>query len=86
MEIEAELLKDAGFLLDRAMNGKIAVEKVEKFPAGYYDLVLMDIQMPAMKQPGLSAGWKMQERQKFRLLRFLPIFLKKIKESPWKAA
>ena len=31
MEIEAELLKDAGFLLDRAMNGKIAVEKVEKF-------------------------------------------------------
>lgn len=48
MEIEAELLKDAGFLLDRAMNGKIAVEKVEKFPAGYYDLVLMDIQMPVM--------------------------------------
>ncbi len=48
MEIEAELLKDAGFLLDRAMNGKIAVEKVEKYPAGYYDLVLMDIQMPVM--------------------------------------
>lgn len=48
MEIEAELLKDAGFLLDRAMNGKIAVDKVKKYPPGYYDLILMDIQMPVM--------------------------------------
>lgn len=48
MEIEAELLKDAGFLLDRAINGKVAVDKVKKYPPGYYDLILMDIQMPIM--------------------------------------
>ena len=48
MEIESELLKDAGFLLDRAMNGRIAVDKVKNSLPGYYDLVLMDIQMPVM--------------------------------------
>jgi len=41
--IAEELLTIAGFSVDIAENGAIAVEMVEK---GNYDLVLMDIQMP----------------------------------------
>lgn len=48
MEIEAELLQDAGFLTDTAENGSIALEKVTRAMPGYYDLILMDIQMPVM--------------------------------------
>lgn len=48
MELESELLNDAGFILDMAVNGSIAVEKVKASAPGYYDLILMDIQMPVM--------------------------------------
>ncbi len=46
--IALELLGDAGFEVDEACDGVEAVEKVEGAPAGYYDAVLMDIQMPRM--------------------------------------
>ena len=48
LEIASTLLKEAGFEVDTAENGKIAVEKVEAASADRYDLVLMDIQMPEM--------------------------------------
>ncbi len=48
MEIAYELLCDVGFTVETAQNGQIAVEMVENSEAGYYDAVLMDIQMPVM--------------------------------------
>jgi len=48
LEIEAALLEDAGFLVDTAVDGKIALEKVKNSEHGYYSLILMDIQMPVM--------------------------------------
>ena len=48
LEIASTLLKEAGFEVDTAENGKIAVEKVEAASADRYDLILMDIQMPEM--------------------------------------
>lgn len=48
MEIEVEVLKEGGFLIDTASDGSIAVEKVKNSQPGYYDLILMDIQMPVM--------------------------------------
>ncbi|MDE6607147.1 MAG: response regulator, partial [Lachnospiraceae bacterium] len=48
LEIEAALLEDAGFLVDSAVDGKIALEKVRNSEHGYYSLILMDIQMPVM--------------------------------------
>lgn len=48
MEIEVEVLQDAGFLTDTAENGSIALEKLKQAGPGYYHLILMDIQMPVM--------------------------------------
>ena len=47
-EIAVELLKEAGFILDTAEDGTIAVEKMRTAKPGQYDLILMDIQMPIM--------------------------------------
>lgn len=46
--IAVEILKSAGFTIDIASNGAEAVEKMEAAPAGTYDVILMDIQMPVM--------------------------------------
>lgn len=46
--IAETILTEAGLLVDIADDGTIAVEKMETQPAGYYDIVLMDIQMPNM--------------------------------------
>jgi len=48
MEIAHELLKDCGFVIDTAENGYVALRKVQDSPAGTYDAILMDIQMPVM--------------------------------------
>lgn len=47
-EIAMEILKEAGFEIERAADGQICVDMLKNAAAGYYDLVLMDIQMPNM--------------------------------------
>ena len=47
-EIAAEILKEAGFLVDIADDGIVAVDKMVSAPSDYYDLILMDVQMPRM--------------------------------------
>lgn len=47
-EITAEILGAEGCFIEEAENGEVAVEKVGTSKVGYYDLVLMDIQMPVM--------------------------------------
>lgn len=48
MEIANVILSEAGFTVETAENGKIALDKVSSSEPGYYDAVLMDIQMPVM--------------------------------------
>lgn len=48
LEIETEILKEIGFLVETAENGSIAVEKVKNSKPGEFQLILMDIQMPVM--------------------------------------
>lgn len=48
MEIACEILEEAGFETDRALNGREAVRKVALSSKEYYDAVLMDVQMPVM--------------------------------------
>ncbi len=47
-EIAQEILVENGFEVETAEDGTIAVEKVKSSKPGYYDLVLMDVQMPIM--------------------------------------
>ena len=47
-EIATELLTEAGFLVEEAEDGEIAVETVAEKGIEYYDFILMDIQMPVM--------------------------------------
>ncbi|MCI7263918.1 MAG: response regulator, partial [Clostridiaceae bacterium] len=47
-EILEELLKPEGILCERAVNGREAVRLFRENPPGYYDGILMDIQMPEM--------------------------------------
>ncbi|MBR1865253.1 MAG: response regulator [Lachnospiraceae bacterium] len=42
------ILVDAGFLVESVPDGSDAVEAIQNQPVWYYDLILMDIQMPVM--------------------------------------
>lgn len=47
-EIAVEILQSAGFVMDVADDGAVAVEMMKTAQPGQYDLILMDIQMPVM--------------------------------------
>ena len=47
-EIMAMVLEMKNIISDTAENGKVAVEKFESNPVGYYDAILMDMRMPEM--------------------------------------
>ncbi len=47
-EIAEEIIGETGVMVESAENGREALEKFEKSHAGYYDMILMDIQMPIM--------------------------------------
>ncbi|MDO5389586.1 MAG: response regulator [Eubacteriales bacterium] len=47
-EIVTEILENNGFQIETAADGSIAVEMVKNSEENYFDLILMDIQMPIM--------------------------------------
>lgn len=47
-EIAAAILERAGLKTERVENGVQCVNLITKMPAGTYDMILMDIQMPEM--------------------------------------
>lgn len=58
-EIATEILIDAGFVVESAEDGDLAVKIIKEKGAKYYDLILMDIQMPIMN--GYEATMKIRE-------------------------
>ena len=64
-EIAVAILGDAGFSTEVASNGQIAVEMLEKSEPGYYQVVLMDVQMPVMG--GYEATKKIRELENKKL-------------------
>ena len=47
-EIAIAILEEAGLIIDRVEDGIQCVNRIEQMPAGTYDMILMDIQMPNM--------------------------------------
>ena len=48
IEIAKTILEDIKMKVDVATDGEVALKCIKRVPADYYDLVLMDIQMPRM--------------------------------------
>ncbi|MBQ6472181.1 MAG: amino acid permease [Victivallales bacterium] len=47
-DIATAVLTEVGFEVDPAENGQIAVERIAQGGVGFYDIILMDVQMPVM--------------------------------------
>ena len=47
-EIAQEILGSSGFVVEAANDGSVAVDMVKASADGYYDIILMDVQMPIM--------------------------------------
>jgi CheY-like chemotaxis protein len=64
-EIVIELLSDTGMILETAVNGQEAVDKFSAASPGYYDLILMDMQMPVMDGCTASREIRALEAERF---------------------
>ena len=47
-EIAQAILEEAGFTVEIAENGQIALDLLKRAEPGYYQMILMDVQMPVM--------------------------------------
>ncbi len=47
-EIATAILEGAGFTIEVAENGQVAVDMLSRSQPGYYQMILMDVQMPVM--------------------------------------
>ena len=60
-EIATAILGEAGFTIDVAENGQLAVDMLQKSEPGFYQLVLMDVQMPVMN--GYEAATRIRQME-----------------------
>ena len=70
-EIATEILEEEGFEIETAENGKIAVDMIRNSEPGYFQLVLMDVQMPVMNGYDATIAIRSLENKE---LASIPIF------------
>ena len=67
-EIAGFILEEAGFVIESAPDGTDAVTMMEKCPEGYYDAILMDVQMPVMNGYEATKAIRAMHRQDIKAL------------------
>ena len=70
-EIIIELLSSTNLHFESAENGQEAVDKFSSSPDGYFDIILMDMQMPVMD--GCSATREIRRLENERAVKGIPI-------------
>lgn len=63
-EIATELLSEFGFKIDHAEDGKVCIDMLSKAESEYYDLILMDVQMPNLDGYGATKQIRNMQDQK----------------------
>ena len=63
-EIGTAILEMSGFEVETAINGEDAVLKLKRKGGGYFDVVLMDVQMPIMNGYEATAAIRQFENKK----------------------
>ena len=64
-EIAIAILEELGLTVEVAENGKVALDTISENEAGYFDVVLMDIQMPVMDgYEATKAIRRLEDREK----------------------
>ena len=80
-EIATMLLEMNGFVAEQATDGDEAVEMVKKSDPGYYDAVLMDIQMPKMNGYDATRAIRALENPKLAAIPILAMTANAFKED-----
>lgn len=84
-EIATEILSMTGAMIETAESGKEAVDMVLASDEGYYDLILMDLQMPVMNGYEATTTLRAMEREDARKIPIVAMtanaFLEDIQQS-----
>ena len=84
-EIATEILSMTGAVIETAENGREAVDMVVASKEGYYDLILMDLQMPVMNGYEATTALRAMEREDARKMPIVAMtanaFLEDIQQS-----
>lgn len=67
-EIIGEILKLRGIQIEEAENGQVCLDQFEAHEPGYYDMILMDIQMPVMNGHEATRRMRAHQRQDARTI------------------
>lgn len=84
-EIAVAILEEAGFSVEVASNGQIAVDMLKGSEPGYYQVVLMDVQMPVMNGYEATRAIRKLENQELAALPVLAMTANAFEEDKQEA-
>ena len=80
-EIAEVILTESGFIVETAPDGTDAVEMVQKSEENYYDVVLMDVQMPIMNGYEATRAIRSLEREDVKTLPIIAMTANALEED-----
>lgn len=80
-EIAEVILTEAGFVVESAPDGTDAVEMVKKSEENYYDVILMDVQMPIMNGYEATRTIRSMERSDVKTLPIIAMTANALEED-----